>query len=452
MPKIALHKIKNLAEFVHNSPFTKQDFTTPGDSLHMNYHTWEKTLPQKILPRQCEHLSNLWTCIPEACDSERGKNNEKQHLEISCGVFLETLWWMLFLWVLVSLIIWHSCVAMINMIIYDYMFSPTRVSTNTPTIFEENTFFVKTRVHSWPPFWAPHITLPRVLHHQPSCQLFVLPFLFEFRTIVLNGGWSSPNRGGTRIKPKHIPQITRRKGTYNHSRRYISWNSCVDHTKTLLIQAVEQPPTSRKGWRDLFSSSICRILWLATTSYQFQKTICEWQGIGLNLHVSDVVGSHFSLWTYVIVIPFYLCLEHPWASYAMMMKNLAQRPAQSSDSPRNLEMGVVGRSNTPGDQPWHIKKDMQLHSELDLKGWPWRGASHVGPLPAMPGRNERSCWYDVNSTFGCSKHLNDLFKHSLKLIINHGKDNQEVLPYQLLGSTWKDLVRSQKSRVDIRLR
>lgn len=66
----------------------------------------------------------------------------------------------------------------------------------------------------------------------------------------------------------------------------------------------------------------------------------------------------FSLWTYVIVIPFYLCLEHPWASYAMMMKNLAQRPAQSSDSPRNLEMGVVGRSNTPsqGDQPWHIKK------------------------------------------------------------------------------------------------
>lgn len=198
-----------------------------------------------------------------------------------------------------------------------------------------------------------------------------------------------------------------------------------------------------------------------TCSLRASAGFCDWPPPHINFKKQSVndkelvwiftcpmwLAAIFSLWTYVIVIPFYLFLEHPWASYAMMMKNLAQRPAQSSDSPRNLEMGVVGRSNAPsqGDQPWHIKKikkDMQLHSELDLKGWPWRGASHVGPLPAMPGRNERSCWYDaVNSTFGCSKHLNDLLKHSINLIINYCKDNEEVLPYQLLGSTWQDLVR-----------
>lgn len=227
----------------------------------MNYQTWEKN----FAPRNS--ASPVWAPI---------KHNTSRYLVV---FFWRLSDGCLFLWILVSsLIIWHFSVAMI---IYSH-----------PQEFER---MHQPRVHSWPPFWAPHTTLPRVLHHQPSCQLFVLPFLFEFRAIVLNGGWSSPNRGGTRINPKNtsIPQITRRKGTYNHSRRYISWNSCVDHTKNLLIEAVEQPPTSRTGWRDLFSSSICRILWLATTSYQFQKTICEWQGIGLNLHVSDVVGSHF---------------------------------------------------------------------------------------------------------------------------------------------------------------
>ena len=194
MPNIALHKIENLAEFVHNSP--------SRISLLLGIvFIWTTKLGRKLCPKKfCLPSVSSYQTFGHAFLKHVMVNGEKQWKTtprdiLRCfsgdspmdaffcgfGLFFN------------------------NMAFFggnDYIFSPTRVWTNAPTIFGEKTFFVKTRVHSWPPFWAPHITLPRVLHHQPSCQLFVLPFLFEFRAIVLNGGWSSPNSGGTRINPK----------------------------------------------------------------------------------------------------------------------------------------------------------------------------------------------------------------------------------------------------------